>query len=312
MRTEIGLSMVSSIYERTVARSLAQHIQAAGDAGFAGIEFHPTRQAMREVRLIPHTTWEGLLSVHQSVRKERIVTDVLHHERSALDAALSMALFEHQDDSMSELLTLKTGQDRTPLVHFPDSQSSPTDTAANPDRWEYVFQPKGDLAAAWDASTLEELVGASLDRGYEWCLDLHHWRRVIQDPIEPQKAYRLPKWQELLKSQTGAEIVQKMVRMVHIGPGRPDNELPGVDGPKELESLIKLGRKGPPSELVDMLTSLAEIGWERLIVIETPARAIAKYLGYSKVTNWRMDPKKLYKVLEQVRKSVDSIFAVRS
>lgn len=308
MALEVIISMVSTLYERTGFWPLQRHINWAGDFGFPGIEFHPTRLAMWEIRKQPRRIWKGIRTVHHSVRSEHNLWDILHHHRSATDATLSMILFEEMNDSFWDLCRLKTGQDRTVLVHFPESKSSPLDPRLRYGPWDFGFQPKADLAHAWGAKTWEEFAAISEARGYKWVLDLHHIRRVIKDRKNPNVTYRLPNWQQLLLNNEGVKLVRRMVRLVHIGPGRPDNELPGVNGPVELASIIRYGQGGPRSELVDMLESLAAIGHDCPIVIETPARAIARYLGYSKHCDVFMSPEELYKTLREMRQGLERIW----
>lgn len=292
---EINFSMQNMVDGSTLWALIApieMYSAVARRAGYSGIEYFPFRIPHTQVRtgLITRGALGSIESAHQSFRTERTLRHVRQHPDPKLAIQAFVTLTE-KFDSLKDLAKLQRELGhRLPVVVYPPNEwmgeTRPEIFKRLDDK---LIQPAPELLGAWGINTATEFVNEARNRGYDFCLDLFHIRRLVTQGFQTQ----FGKWQDVLP------VLLPHTREINLAVGRGDFDGP-FDSMQELKDLYTRGRK---SAIIPILEMVRDFGWTGPIVTEIPATSAKSLISNSRVTTPRM----LISVHKQIVENLRSI-----
>ncbi|MBN1263122.1 MAG: hypothetical protein JW991_02075 [Candidatus Pacebacteria bacterium] len=236
---------------------VSRQLEKARQAGYSGLEWHPTRLGSLQVKLgvLKERDKDYIQCGHQGFGAG--FSDIFTRSKSAF-FFFQFCLLPQSIDSLADLRDLQKviGRD-LPVVLYPSGDLK-KDSVSQKLFAEKTFQPSPELMSAWGIRTIDELEEAMAVLGYEgFCLDTHHFRDNSEEGLNP--------WSKTI------ERLLRNTREIHISVGRIDAPKPGVDTLEELKDLLSGSGE---SQVSKILTAIKDLGWQGRVVTEIPTTAL--------------------------------------
>lgn len=251
----------STIY--TLGWRLDSFIETTNEAGYNGLEWHPTRftRSGRQLRngVVSDYEANSIVSLHQSYRSER---NIFEAAAGGLFAIQSYILLPEMDASLDDLNRIQSLVGRQlPIVM--DSHSDTRVKGPHDNFNTKLVQPSSEVMYHWKKPNIDFLTAEMYLRGYSgFCLDLAHIRRP------DYLGYSMGPWQEALPQ------LLPHTKEIHLSAGRVD--MPYENTLEELRDLIH-GTNN--TELPQIIQAIKVNKWSGRIVTEIPSKSLYMLRG---------------------------------
>ncbi len=230
-------------------------VDLASESGYQGLEYHPLKWipgiSINHGRI---SEPDKIRSVHEGFRGQKTILDALKHPNKAL-AIQAIMMLPYGPTSVEELNKLQeiVGRKLDIVLYPKDSSSEEVQLGRHTDFGENTYQPTRDVMKMWGVKTIDEMLRKGESLGYTGITyDTAHSRT-------------LSPWQEHLPDLLERGIVKE----IHLSAGRIDM---GYDNAiAELSDLLFGTRH---TELLQMLQTIKDSGWQGRVVTEIPIGAI--------------------------------------